>query len=133
MFNAPNPGNEGRREWEDRRREEKREKKGGVRQVMTSSDSSYSLLSICYGRTGQECTGGEARNWEWREGESANGEEDQCFRGNVSLPGLKAGKCLYYKRAIVQVHNTSSKYIFMCMNVGMHGDKWYFENTDTAK
>lgn len=40
MFNAPNPGRERRREWEDRSREEKREKKGGViRQVMSSGDT----------------------------------------------------------------------------------------------
>ena len=96
---AMNPKhNQGRREWKDRRREEKQEKEGGViRQVMTSGDS-YSLLSICCGPTGQRVHwgrgqklglkggkgGGTQRKYKWR--------GRPVFEGIVSVPGLCVGK-----------------------------------------
>lgn len=84
MFNAPNPGNERRREWEDRCREEKWGGKGGViRQVMTSGDTVIlcspsamgELVKSALGErpeTGTVGTGGECTA-------RTNGVEDHCF------------------------------------------------------
>lgn len=63
MFDAPNPGSKERREWEDRKRE--KEKGEGWLNKSWRVVTQFSLLSICYGRTGQECTGGEGENWGW--------------------------------------------------------------------
>lgn len=67
MFDAPNPGSEERREWEDRKRASKRREigRGGVGWLSESWRvvTQFSLLSICHERTGQECTGREGEIW----------------------------------------------------------------------
>lgn len=92
MFNAPNPGSEGRREWEDRRREGTRgeKKKGGViRQVGASGDTVILCSPSAVGELVKTAPWGGGRNWDGGEG---NAPKVQVVRkssvlGAVSVPG----------------------------------------------
>lgn len=77
MFDAPNPGSEGRREWVDRKREScrEKEKRGGViKPVMAGGDTVFFALHLLWAHwsrvhwgRGQE-VGLEPgdRHWSWR-------------------------------------------------------------------